>query len=284
MVDVSVIIPSRNCRFASRTVDDLIEKATGDIEIIIILDGYWPEPPIKDYPNVTILHRSVAQGMRQGINAAVAMAKGKYILKSDDHCMFGQGYDEILKADCDVDWVSVPRRYSLDAENWRCKDKPPIDYYYLSYPDNQGDFGGPGYHGRNWDEMNRRQDLQLVPIDDQMSFQGSCWFMHKDYFHYLELLDHEQYGVFWQEAQEIGLKCWLSGGREIVNKNTWYAHLHKGKQYGRGYFIDKRSLERSVTAIRKVWGNNEWHKQKYNLKWLVHRFWPVPGWPQEWAP
>lgn len=37
---VSVIIPSRNgMPYTQKTVDDLIAKAEGDIEIIVVLDG-----------------------------------------------------------------------------------------------------------------------------------------------------------------------------------------------------------------------------------------------------
>ena len=73
--------------------------------------------------------------MRNAINSAAAIAKGKYLLKTDAHCMFGEGFDEILKAECDDDWVVIPRRKRLDAENWAIQDvgKPDVDYEYLSF-------------------------------------------------------------------------------------------------------------------------------------------------------
>jgi hypothetical protein len=154
---------------------------------------------------------------------------------------------------------------------------------YLSYPDNPNDFGGAGYHGREWRERNNNEALKAVEIDDAMSFQGSCWFMHREYFYYLELMDYHTFGPFWQEAQEIGPKCWFSGGRVVRNKKTWYAHLHKGKQYGRGYFLDKRDTRKGVEASNKLMANG-WHKQiaGRDLRWLVEKFWPVPGWPEDW--
>ena len=64
-----------------------------------------------------------------------------------------------------------------------------------------------------------------------MSWQGSCYFTTKRYWDsLLAPLDTEHYGTFTQEAQEIGNKVWLSGGRLVVNKKTWYAHYHKGKR------------------------------------------------------
>ena len=47
---VSVIIPSRNERFLTKTVIDLLAKAQGDIEIIAVLEGYWPDPPLPEDP------------------------------------------------------------------------------------------------------------------------------------------------------------------------------------------------------------------------------------------
>ena len=120
---VSVIIPSRSEQFLVPTVDDIFAKATGKIEVIVILDGAWSDPMPKDRPNLHFIHFGRAHGMRPGINAAASIARGDYFMKSDAHCMFAEGFDETLKADCDDNWVVVPRRYSLDAENWKRKEK-----------------------------------------------------------------------------------------------------------------------------------------------------------------
>jgi len=287
MAKVSVIIPSRNEIFLQKTVEDLFNKASGEIEVIVILEGYWPDPQLRERNNLIIIHHGQPQGMRQAINAAAAIAKGDYLMKTDAHCLFAEGFDETLKADCGPDWVCIPRRYSLDAERWERKDKAPVDYMYLSFPDDPNDFGGAGYHGREWKEKNRDETLQAIEIDDAMSFQGSCWFMPKDWFYHLDLMDCEHWGTFWQEAQEIGPKCWFAGGRVVRNKKTFYAHLHKGHKYGRGYFLDKRTTKNAVAYSNKFLGGEvTWPKQKpgRDLKWLIEKFWPVPGWPEEWGP
>ena len=38
-----------------------------------------------------------------------AMATGKYIYKSDAHCRFSKGFDEILQEDMQEDWIVMPR-------------------------------------------------------------------------------------------------------------------------------------------------------------------------------
>lgn len=281
MPKVSVIIPARNEQFLQKTIDDIFAKAAGDIEVIAVLDGYWPDPPLVDRKNLHIIHWGAGRGMRPSINAAAQVATGDYLLKSDAHCMFGEGFDEILAADCDDDWVVIPRRVSLDAENWTILDtgKSPVDAHYLRYPYHQ--LNHIAMHGTVWNE--RARERIDIEIDDEMSSQGSCWFMSKAHFWgCLEGLHPFGYGNFVQEFQEIGNKTWLSGGAVKVNKKTWYAHLHKGKTYGRGYFISKKEVMRGNHFSVLFWMRNEWERRKYDFEWLIDKFWPVPTWPDDW--
>lgn len=284
MTDLSIIIPSRNEKYLQQTIDDLLAKAEGSIEVIAVLDGYWPSPPLKEDKRLKIIHHGVAKGMRGSINDAVKLANSKYLMKSDAHCMFDNGYDRKLASYIKSDWVVIPRRKRLDAENWRItnEDKADVDYEYLTYPNISGNWTD-GLHGRVWEERAKKRTGIL--IDDNMSAQGSCWFMHKDYFNALELEDEINYGTFSHEFQEIGLKCWLSGGRVVTNKNVWYAHFHKTE--GRGYTLGKDQIEKGAIYTNRWLTNTAWHKQTLPFSWLIERFWPVPGWPEDktkWTP
>lgn len=286
---LSIIIPSRNEQFLFKTTQDLLLNATGDIEIIPVLDGYWESPEKIIQDDRVIYHHtgSEAKGMRNAINEGVAISTGQYIMKIDGHCMVGKGFDEIMKADHQPDWVQIPRRKRLDAENWCIQDvgKPDIDYMYLSSPTDPSDWGGRGLNGKLWDAKNRSEKLKSVLLDETMSGQGSCWFMLREYFDWLELMDEQNYGTFWNEMQEIGLKCQLSGGKLMCNKKTWYAHLHKGKKYGRGYYLAEKELQIGAGFTQNWCHRKTWHKQIYNLAWLVERFWseefPVPSWSED---
>lgn len=275
---VSVLIPSRNERFLEPTVKSLLEKATGDIEIVVVLDGYWPDPPLPSDDRLKLIHFGQARGMRPAINAAAEVARGDYLMKLDAHCLVDEGFDEKLKADCDGDWIVVPRRYSLDAENWCRRTKTPIDAHYLSYPFRPDD-GIGGLHGSPWTQRARtRLDVEL---DDEMSSQGSCWFMTQKHWQRLGDMEIEKYGNFIQEFQELGLKTWLGGGRVVCNKRTWYAHLHKGKKYGRGYFIGRQEQDRGARFAERYWMLDEWAERKRDLRWLIEKFAPVPTWPED---
>lgn len=280
MDKVSIIIPSRNERFLKETVDDVFNKARGEIEVIVILDGYYPDPPLVERPNLILVHKNTPEGLRAADNDGARLATGKYLLKCDAHCMFGEGFDEILKKECDVDWLVVPRRVSLDPINWCIQNtgKSPVDYEYLSYPLFHPE--DPGMHGVHW--MDRARTRLDIPIDDDMSFQGSCWFMPKDLFWKFGPMDEVGYGTFMQEPQELGLRVWLSGGKQVRNKNTWYAHLHKGKQFGRGYSLEGQNRRNSQRFCIDYWVYNKFPLATRKFEWLIEKFWPVPTWPNNW--
>jgi hypothetical protein len=109
--------------------------------------------------------------------------------------------------------------------------------------------------------------------------------MPREFFKKLGLYDVERYGTFSNEFQEVGLKAWLSGGRVVVNKKTWYAHLHKGKKYGRGWPLGRHDADQAAQYTKKWVTDEAWDERQVRpFKWLIHKFWPVPGWPAEWAP
>lgn len=283
MALVTVIIPSRNERFLPQTVGDVLAKARGEIEVIVVLEGYWPsdpENPLPEDPRLTILHRPLARGLRAAVNDSAAIARGEYLLKTDAHCLFSEGYDLALTAQCEKDWVVIPRRYSLDAEAWvERHDKAPVDYEYLDCP--YINPGGFQWSGVVWRERARERAHLL--LDENMTFQGSCYFMHRDQFwKRLGGLSEEGYGTFAQEPQEISNKTWLGGGRVMTNKTVWYAHLHKGKTYGRGYSMSQGELARGKEYSAHYWLENQWAGRVHDIDWLVERFSPIPGWPGDW--
>lgn len=278
MSKLSVIIPSRNEMFLKKTVEDLLNKARGDIEIIITLDGILPQEwPVNDDRIIYIYH-GISKGMRRSINDSSAVATGEFLMKCDAHCMFCEGFDEILKADCDKDWIVIPRRKRLDAENW-CPQpgKENIDYEFLSYPWWKPE--EPGLHGTQWNDRTRQRTDPRYDIDDNMGFQGSCWFTHREYFHHFGGMSEIGYGTFIGEPQELGNKAWLSGGAVKVNKKAWYAHLHKGSRYGRGYSMGSYELRKGNLYSVNFWYNNCWDRRTRDIEWLVDHFWPVPSWP-----
>lgn len=286
---VTVVIPARHELYLHQTVEDIFAKAGGDIEVIVVYDSYWPTPILEDRPNLVQIHWGRRRGMRAAINAAAEIGRGDYLMKCDAHCLFDEGFDVKLAQDCDADWLVIPRRYSLDAEKWCVKqDRPHIDYEYLAYPfvDENHQLG---LHAKVW--MERTRQRRKIRLDEDMNFQGSCWFMPMEYFRRLIYpMDEKNYGMFIGEPVEIGLKVWLSGGKQMRNKNTWYAHLWKGEPY-RKKFLEVMGFKYTRVGLQErkkgnaysldYWFFNRWSDRIHDLSWLVEKFWPVPTWPED---
>ena len=234
---VSVVIPSRNEKYLHKTIQDVLIKGK-NVEVIAVLDGWWPVYIVED-PRVSYIHYSTPKGMRNAINAAVKVARGKYILKTDAHCMFAQDFDRILVRDHKNKTILIPRRYPLDPEKWeiekRTDDKFPIDVMRLN------------------DTLQAipttiRKDNALIETE---SFQGSCYFMTKRYYEKLGLLDEKTYGSFYQEAQEIGFKCKKDGGKILCDTNTYYCHYHKVKSRGYSLNEDQKAVREKIKQLKE---------------------------------
>jgi glycosyltransferase involved in cell wall biosynthesis len=287
---LSVIIPSRVDTYLQKTIDDILLKAEGEIEIIIVLDGYWPDPALKPDPRVIVLHQGVFHdsfGMRPAINVGMSIAKGNFVMKCDEHVMFDKGFDIKLQEECDEHTVVIPRRYRLDAEAWTLVEdgRGPVDYMSMDYPYAKPFDKTQGLHGA--EDKQRASDRKDILIDDVQTMQGSCYFMAKKHWETTIVeMDTENYGPFTQEAQEISNKTWLSGGRVIVNKKTWYAHFHKGRT-GKGYGFSTEQYKRHCEWNEKGrlfcidnWLNTK--EYKHDFKWLIEKFWPIRTWPDDW--
>jgi glycosyltransferase involved in cell wall biosynthesis len=280
--ELTVVIPNRNSPFLSKTIQDVLDHAGCDVEVIVNIDENWVNWQVND-ERVTYIHPSSPVGMRQGINNCIKLAKGRFILKSDDHNAFGKDFGKILIENHQPNWVQVPRRYALDAENWKIEErtdnKYPIDQMYIDFP-RKGKDHDDGMHGVPWQE--RRDTTASEALSPSPSMQGSCWFMTKEYFNKLNLMDETGYGQFAQESQEIGFKAWLSGGALMINKLTWYAHLHKGNRYGRFYKFPDGTKEASEWSAEH-WLNNREPNMVHDFAWFINsRFPNMPTWPEDW--
>ncbi len=285
-IDLSVIIPNRNSPFLTKTIRDILDKSETELEVIVHVDENWPDELVDD-KRVHYIHPPNPRGMRAGINIGVALSRGKYIMKCDDHVMFSPGFDRVLIESHRPGWVQIPRRYALDVEKWAIEErednKYPIDYMYMDFP-RKGKGHDDGMHGVPW--KSRRDQNQHLDIDDTPSMQGSCYFMERRHFvEFLGGLSEVGYGQFSQEAQEIGFKTWLGGGALRVNKKCWYAHLHKGGRYGKMYKIpdwNKYTKECSEWSA-DYWLNNRWTERKHDFSWFINNKFPgMPGWPEDW--
>lgn len=303
---VSVVIPGCNERFMPRTVAGLLDAAYGDVEIFAVIDG-GPDQHVSDDPRVTTIRHPQTVGMRETVNRLAAVVTGEFLMKCDAHCIFAPGWDEALKAHCDHDWVSVPTRHAINGETWTVCGRGGgsldmefggVNYHYLTFPYAPSMYGY-GLHGKEFSRHANRalnQELAGSPIDDLMSFQGSCWFTPTANFLRLGPLDQANYN-FYAESIEVGLRQWMSGGRVVINKTTWYAHYHKGKnnlhtvdgRIGRGFLLSLDGKRRSEAFATDFWMNDRWPNAAMTFEQFITRFESllarVPTderWPADW--
>lgn len=293
MIELSILIPARNEMFLARTIQDILEHKEANTEIIVVLDGQWADPPIPQHKDVTIIYYPESIGQRAATNKAAKLARGKYVMKVDAHCAFDQGFDRKMLEDMQPDWTLVPIMKNLHAFDWVCPDghrryqgpsgpclecgKPTerdIVWIAKKSPQSTAYRFDKSLHFQYWGEYKKKQIGDLV---ETMSIQGSCFMVSKDKYFELELCD-ENHGSWGQQGVEVACKTWLSGGRVIVTKKTWYAHLFRTQGGDFGFPYPNPGISKAREYSRDLWLNNKWEKAVHPLSWLIDKFAPVPDW------
>ena len=154
--------------------------------------------------------------------------------------------------DMQDDWTMVPIMRNLHVFDWvcpnghrryqspsgvckECGEPTEMDIVWFAKPSPQSTAYrfDRDLQFQYWGDYKKRQVGDLV---DTMSLQGSCFMVTRDKYFELNLCD-EQHGSWGQQGTEVAAKTWLSGGRVVVNKKTWYAHMFRtqGGDFGFPY-------------------------------------------------
>lgn len=311
MKDLSILIPANREMFLARTIEDILQNIEMDTEVIAVLDSAWANPPIPQHERVNVIYTHETVGQRAATNLACKLAKGKYVAKVDAHCSFDKGFDRKMidgfKEHGD-NVIMVPIMRNLHAFDWKCyhcgwkmyqgptplacpdcgkTDKirrkmtwePRKGTYSQSYSFDSEP------HFQYFAEYKKRPEYEegrKKGFTESMSLQGSFFMCTREKYWELNLSD-ESVGSWGNQGIELACKIWLSGGRVLVNHNTWYAHMFRtqGGDFTFPYEQSGRGVER---AKRKVWEfffGGKFKQQIYPVSWLVERFMPVPGWTPE---
>jgi len=71
----------------------------------------------------------------------------------------------------------------------------------------------------------------------------------------LEGLD-ERHGFWGQFGTEISCKSWLSGGRQVVNKKTWFA-IFQGREIEVSLFDQRRGTGEGEGIFKVLWSGTD---------------------------
>jgi len=258
---ISIIIPSYKDPLLKKTIHSLLENSESDIEIVAVLDGYWVKPEyIVNDKRVWYIHLGKNRGMRGAINAGISVSRGEYIMRTDEHCMFGKGYDRILTETFKDNWIVTLRRYFLDPVKWKVMSDQFVDYEKLIIQ------GGVKFAGQPW--RTRRRQRKHIMIDETMAMQGSCWMMKRSWWDkVIGELQIEGYGTHYQDSHEMVFKTWKAGGKLMVNKNTWFAHKHRSfsRTHQEGTKENPAKREASWAYALKIW--RDYYENEIKPKW-----------------
>jgi glycosyltransferase involved in cell wall biosynthesis len=261
-IKLSVVIPDYKDPLLHKTIDSLLDMSElgEQLEIIAVLDGCWTETPIRTDDRVVVVHLGKNRGMRGAINAGIGLARGEYLMRTDEHCMFGQGYDRILTSQTEDNWIVTPRQFYLDPVKWEVMDIPYIDYQKLVIQ------GGVKFAGQRWD----RPELSDIMIDETMAMQGSVWFMkHSWWDKVIGELQTDGYGPLIQDSHEMVFKTWKAGGKMMVNKNTWFAHKHRTfpRTHNNGTKENPANCDQGYAYALSVW--KDYYDNEVRPKWKI---------------
>jgi glycosyltransferase involved in cell wall biosynthesis/predicted O-methyltransferase YrrM len=266
---VSVIIPGRCERFFQQTIDSALERATGDVEIIAIVDEEQPPtgPIVVRDDRVKLIELDQAIGQRAGYNLGVRKSSGEYVMKIDAHALLSPGYDEALKAHCPPETTVIPEMRRLDPWKWVAKGRGKTHFMYF----------GLDLYCHYWRDYRKREAAQ-VDYPEVMTGQGSCWFCRREWSDYIGLLNPDV-GSWGNVGIEVSLRTWLCGGTQIVNKHVWQAHWFRRDEGGFPYALTGRDVAKAhdYTRSHYYYRDNAFEHQVRPFHWLIEKFEP-PGW------
>jgi glycosyltransferase involved in cell wall biosynthesis len=295
--NLSIVIPSRHEEFLNKTIEDILKNKEGKTQIIVGLDGEWPLEPIPSHPDVVVLYYPESIGQRAITNQCVRLSTAKFICKTDAHCAFDKGFDIKMMKLMEPDITMIPVMRNLHAFDWVCPEghrryqgpsglcticgKPTtkdIVWIAKTNPQSIAYRFDKTMHFQYWNEYGRKQTGDLT---ETLSIQGSCFMITRDKYWELDICS-ETFNSWGQQGVEVACKTWLSGGRVLVNRTTWYAHMFRtqGGDFGFPYPLSGHDVQKNRDISKELFEKNKWTGSKYPFNWLLNKFHP-PEWEEQ---
>jgi len=190
----TVIMFARNEKYVNRTVCNLLETATGKVQIIVVCDGCDYELP--NHSQVTKVRYAKPVGKRFAANEQAKKATSEYLFFCDAHIKMQRGWDTKLKCACSSKSVAVPMIRPLDEETFEFSDTVTGGVTLLNADLREV-----------WSDCQDKEQIEV--LRPTLAFQGMAWMIRADYYHVLGGFD-ESLGQWGYEGSEIATKVWLN--------------------------------------------------------------------------
>lgn len=140
MIELSVLIPSKNERLLDKTLLDLQHHKSPRTEVLYAEDD--------------------CRGQRMTTTMLAEKAVGKYIMKTDAHCSFAPLFDEFLLEEIDDRTILAPTLMPLEPESWAINGKKRMNQFVF--------------------DTNFVMQHAEGGAGDTMCLQGSCWMVSRE--------------------------------------------------------------------------------------------------------
>lgn len=299
--DLTVVIPARAERWVTETVIDVLAASGPQTTVLVVLDEDWPETDIPSHPRLDIIRVPKARGQRAATNLGIRTTRTRYVMKLDAHCAMAPGFDEELMRTAETlgpRTIQIPLQYNLHVFNRVCRACGFTEDMGPTWPNcpqckaagtmtrevvwqrrmgrrTSGWMFDKDLHFQYWGEWSDRH--ADVEVHDVMSCLGACWVVDREWYWSVGGLD-EAHGSWGQMGTELACKAWLSGGRMVCNKRTWFAHMFRtqGGDFGFPYPLSGKEVSAARAHSRKLWMEGTWPQAVRPLGWLLAHFQPFP--------
>jgi cellulose synthase/poly-beta-1,6-N-acetylglucosamine synthase-like glycosyltransferase len=239
---VSVVIPiyKTDEKYFEKTVESVLQNASGKIEIVYLLD-------------------EKEEGHRVLTNRMVQKATGRYILRLDCHCAMSPGWDLRMKRSCRKMTLIRPVVDVLDENKWTGRNNDMAMVVLSPRLENQ--FVSP------WKSF-----LYRGIEEDTMSIIGCCYMARKEDFLAVGGCD-ESLGKWGGAGPEMALKFWMSGGKCLTRTDTVCYHLFRKET---PFSVNSEELGNVFKKVYMMFRNGQWKTEQCaqvrQLSWLLDKF------------
>lgn len=227
-MSVSVIIPAHNEQeWLNRTIDNIFKTAKGEIEVIVVLNGYEQEVDNK----AKVLKAALNIGERGAMNWAVKEAAKTHILRIDAHCDFSpDGWDVMMEEVTDDKTITVAVLTAVDKQWNRLKGH----WYGFArlLPTMEA----------KWEKPNRDHSAYKT-VEPNMTFTGCGFMLTKKFYEEIGGAD-ESLPPMGAIGEEFSVKAWVAGGKVQTRTDVMIGHIFGTGGYDTQNVIDaRRALE-----------------------------------------
>lgn len=227
-MSVSVIIPAHNEQeWLNRTIDNIFKTAKGEIEVIVVLNGYEQEVDNK----AKVLKAALNIGERGAMNWAVKEATKTHILRIDAHCDFSpDGWDVMMEEVTDDKTITVAVLTAVDKQWNRLKGH----WYGFArlLPTMEA----------KWEKPNRDHSAYKT-VEPNMTFTGCGFMLTKKFYEEIGGAD-ESLPPMGAIGEEFSVKAWVASGKVQTRTDVMIGHIFGTGGYDTQNVIDaRRALE-----------------------------------------